>query len=445
MQQRIAVVGSGMAGLAAAWVCRQAGHEVTVFEAHRARGMDAHTLDGLGPDKQGWVDVPLRVMSSQGWQTVLALCKQLGLETFSVDTFVSYSWLNQETWLRSGKIHIGPFRIPAPGSWRYLHRDAWIIMKDLIRLLRATSELQAGKYEEQESLEQFFQRAGYHPVFWRGFLLPILTTICTCREESLLNWPAKELLSLLKLVILDRQMLRLKGGTRSLVEGLAEGLSFLSGSAVVSAESSNAGVLIKNSRSEGGLFDAVICATQANQLGFLNQTAFARELAILRSFQFDSGELLVHTDQRFMPKRKQDWTALNYLSDENFQRSMFTVWVNAVEPSLANAAPIFQSWNPIFEPDPASILSRLRLQRAVVSRKNHEALLELDRLHQEPGRRVYFCGAWASPGVPLLESAVRSALRVAGYLNIKASWDPKQETKSISDIEYHHNVAASAN
>jgi phytoene dehydrogenase-like protein len=60
MQQSIAVIGSGMAGLAAARLCRDAGHRVTVFEAHSARGMDAHAIAVAG----GVVDVPLlRCMS----------------------------------------------------------------------------------------------------------------------------------------------------------------------------------------------------------------------------------------------------------------------------------------------------------------------------------------------------------------------------------------------
>ena len=48
MKKKIAVIGSGMAGLAAGWLCRKAGTDVTIFEAQSSRGMDFHTqvLDG---------------------------------------------------------------------------------------------------------------------------------------------------------------------------------------------------------------------------------------------------------------------------------------------------------------------------------------------------------------------------------------------------------------
>ena len=59
MQQNIAIIGSGMAGLAAAHFLSRAGHRITIFEAQNGHGMDAHSLNWQG----GLVDVPLRVIS----------------------------------------------------------------------------------------------------------------------------------------------------------------------------------------------------------------------------------------------------------------------------------------------------------------------------------------------------------------------------------------------
>ncbi|MFX9866822.1 monoamine oxidase, partial [Acinetobacter baumannii] len=85
-------------------------------------------------------------------------------------------------------------------------------------------------------------------------------------------------------------------------------------------------VLVANQRGDGGRFQRVIVATQANQLSFLDAEQFGREVAALRSIRFDHGELLVHSDTRFLPARRQDWTALNYLMDRSLERAMFTVW-----------------------------------------------------------------------------------------------------------------------
>ncbi|MEL0027143.1 MAG: FAD/NAD(P)-binding protein, partial [Perlucidibaca sp.] len=115
MQQSIAVIGSGMAGLAAARICHDAGHRVTIFEAQSQRGMDAHSIHLHG----GLIDVPLRVMSPLAWRSVLALARQVGVGTFEVDTYTSCSWLDQRTWFRSGRMPLTQW--PMVGSWRYLN------------------------------------------------------------------------------------------------------------------------------------------------------------------------------------------------------------------------------------------------------------------------------------------------------------------------------------
>ena len=55
----IAVIGSGMAGLAAARILKDAGHNITIFEALPGRGMDSHSTEF----ECGIIDAPLRVMN----------------------------------------------------------------------------------------------------------------------------------------------------------------------------------------------------------------------------------------------------------------------------------------------------------------------------------------------------------------------------------------------
>lgn len=428
MQQRIGIIGGGMAGLAAAWICRRAGHEVTIFESQARRGMDAHTLDVAHAAGSGWVDVPLRVMSPHAWGNVLALSESVGVETFNVDTFVSCSWLDQDTWLRTSRLGIGKTGLPFVGSWRYLGLSTWKIIRGLRQLSACTREL-AETGDQTETLASVAQRYRFDPLFFRGLVLPLLATICTCREKYLLEWPARDLLMLLHKILHGLPLLRFKGGTRMLADGLSRDLTFCSGSPVLKVEPDAAGVVVENRAGQGGRFDRVIFATQANQTTFLNREFFARELDVLGRFEFDSGELVVHRDPRFMPKRRTDWTALNYLMDRDLKESMFTVWVNPVEPSLAQAEPIFQTWNPILPIASDHVMSRIPLQRAVTTSRNREAWEELKRLHAEPQRRVFFCGSWAAAGVPLLESAVRSAMAVTQQLGMETPWLQKPRTE----------------
>lgn len=416
MQESIAIIGSGMAGLAAARICRDAGHRVTVFESQARRGMDAHSLAVDG----GSVDVPLRIMSPLHWRSVLALADHVQVGTFAVDAHTSCSWMDQRTWFRSRRI---PFtRLPMIGSWRYLNRDALRIVLGLRQLSRAVQELRR-QGDTQTTLGEFLGQHEFDPMFWRGLMLNVLKTICTCSEEHLLAWPALELLSFLEIMAYGNGFRRLQGGTPALVDGLVADLDFFSGSAVTQVQQDESGVEVRNQRGEGGRYDRVIVATPANQSGFLAEGQFRREVAALRGISFDKGELVVHRDHRFMPRRRADWVPLNFLMTPDLRESMWTVWVNPVDPTLENAAPVFQTWNPLIEPAPDTVLVRVPLARAVVHGGTGQALAQLRELHAEPGRRVFFCGSWAYPGVPLLESAVRSAIAVATQLKLPVPWD----------------------
>ncbi|MEX0605762.1 MAG: FAD-dependent oxidoreductase [Marinobacter sp.] len=409
MTYSIAVIGSGMAGLAAAYRARRAGHKVTVFEARDSHGMDAHalTMDG------GLVDVPLRVMSPDAWPSVLQLAKEVGVGIFKVRVHASCSWINRDTWFRSGEVPVLGW--PFIGSWRYLDTRALRLGQGILQLRRLTRSLE--RKNNNVTLGEALEHHDFDPLFWRGLVLPMLTTICTCEEEHLLNWPAAQLLSLLHGILHGSELYRLKGGTSALVEGLAEYLPLHSGSPVAQVEEVNDGMKVYNTRGEGGVFDRVIVATQANQLSFLDNAQFGDEREMLENIGFAAGELWVHQDTRFMPEKKQDWTALNFQMNEALEKPTFTVWVNEVEPTLKGKPPVFQTWNPLFEPDPDTVLARVPLQRAVVhtgTARVHEAL---DQWHRQPGRKVFFCGSWAYEGVPLLESAVRSANAAVEAIN----------------------------
>ena len=401
MTLKVAVIGSGMAGLAAAHGCRQAGLAVTLFESFRGHGMAAHAIEVDG----GVVDVPLRVMGELRWDQTLRLARQAGMDTFSTDVLTSCSWLDRHTWFRSARMPLMGW--PIVGDWRYLGMHSWRLLKGVVRLSRLTRKLTEG--QDDLTLGEFVDRAGFHPMFWRGLMLPILSTICTCDEEHLEAWPASQLLGLLDDILHSSELVRLKGGTSRLAETLGGELPRHDGSAVRSVREFDDGVEVRNDRGEGGRFDRVIVATQANQLDFLDGSQFGSEREVLAGIPYAGGELIVHRDERFMPRRRSDWTALNFMMDRQLDAAMFTVWVNAVEPTLADRSAVFQTWNPLFEPMDEAVIARIPMQRAVVDRRTEEILGQLRQWHDQPNRRLFYCGSWAYPGVPLLETAVRSA------------------------------------
>ena len=80
---------------------------------------------------------------------------------------------------------------------------------------------------------------------------------------------------------------------------------------------------------------------------------------ILNKFPYDSGTLWLHQDIRFMPEKKKDWSPIHYQINKDLSHSMFSVWVNPIEPTITHHDPILQTWEPIFEPKSEKVIVKV--------------------------------------------------------------------------------------
>lgn len=406
----IAVIGSGMAGLATARILQDAGHHITIFEALPGRGMDSHSIEFEG----GLIDAPLRVMNPHLWQNTLSLAAYLGIQTFPVRTFMACSWLFEnktETWLTTSRTHIGNF--PIINSRKSIKQYGWRLVKGMLQLKTAIHQF--FKSDNQEiTLAEFINKNDIEEVFLHGAVMPVLYTICTCDPKTIGEWPAKPLLVFLRQLTDGDALLRLQGGTPALVDKLIEGIEIQSGSAISNIEEQGEQVLVENVQGEKFLFDRVVVATPTNKLDtFLNVEQFADDLTLLNQFKFEQGELVMHTDATVMPPNRKDWAVLSYMMDRQFTRQQFTVWLNSIEPSLVGKSAVFQTWRPVTPIDPKKVISTVTLTRAVVNMDTVALNKELQQRHKEPDRKVFYCGSWSCDGLPILESAVTSAMHIA--------------------------------
>jgi predicted NAD/FAD-binding protein len=149
---------------------------------------------------------------------------------------------------------------------------------------------------------------------------------------------------------------------------------------------------------------------------FLKQPQFADDLALLKKFRFEQGDLVIHTYPIVMPQRRKDWALLRYIMDRNFSRQQFTVWINSIEPSLVGKNAVFQTWCPVIDIDPKKIISKVQLTRAVVDSETVALNKQIQQRHLDLNRKVFYCGSWSCDGLPILESAVTSAMHISEIL-----------------------------
>lgn len=327
------------------------------------------------------------------------------------------SWLFEDktdTWLTTSRSRIGNF--PIINNRKGIQQYGWRLVKGMLQLKTAITQF--FKSDNQDiTLAEFMNQYHIEEVFWHGTVMPVLYTICTCHPKTIGEWPAKPLLEFIRRLTEGEALLRMKGGTPALVDRLIAGISIYSGSAVHKVEEQGDKVLVENMLGESKSFDRVVIATPTPAIeGFLKQPQFAEDIALLKQFRFEQGDLVIHTDPIVMPQRRKDWAVLSYMMDRKFTRQQFTVWINSIEPSLVGKNAVFQTWCPVMEIDPKKIISKVKLTRAVVDSETVALNKKIQQRHLQLNRKVFYCGSWSCDGLPILESAVTSAMHIAEIL-----------------------------
>ncbi len=424
---KIAVIGSGIAGLSAAWSLSQQ-HDVTLFEKSAHLGMDAHSLDIDLGEGQARVDVPLRVFFDGFYPNLTALYNELGIEFSPINYSASFGDLNGRTYFHYHNYRLGALSVPFLKGRQSLNRTAFRIGLDCLRFFRRLGLEIVRGIDDELTLEDFLDARGYSRSFARRFLFPAFAGICTCSHESMKTYPAKTVLEYLNSGLLFSSVQRVTDGTQAVVDALADGVQSVRLNTPVhevGVSHTGARVRVQGDTIE---FDHVVLATQANQAIKLLTEPSEIERSVLSAFRYEPSRVIVHRDVRLAPSGGvREWAPVNFLLAEETSTPMATIWLNAIQ-ALPSARPVFQSWNPIVQPNPDLVLGEAAFERPVLDTGTLRARRKLDELHRESDRRVWFCGSYASQGIPLLESAASSAFAVAERFGCNRPWAGKSPT-----------------
>lgn len=418
--QRIAVIGSGISGLAAAHFLAKH-HAVTLFEATPRLGGHTNTVDIEEGGQVFGVDTGFLVFNARTYPNLIALFDELGVVHCESDMSFSVS-------VDGGALEwAGTSLRTVFAQPRNLVSGSFLSMlRDILRFNRQAQANLAAARSGRYTLGALLAAGRYGEPFCAHYLLPMAAAIWSTPSRDILSFPAETFLRFCinhgLLQVFNRPRWRtVKGGARSYVRNIAARLPDVRVATPVRGIRRSVTHVDVLTDSGGERYDAVVLATHAPQTLRLLDDVTDDERAVLGAFRYQPNAAFLHRDTRLLPRRRSVWSAWNYLDAARAGAASSAPCVsyllNQLQP-LPVSTPVVVTLNPPAPPAPELEYQRFEYEHPVFDQPAIDAQARLPALQ---GRsRTWFAGAWTGYGFH--EDGLKSALRVAADFGCAPAW-----------------------
>lgn len=416
---RIAVVGGGISGLAAAWlISKDSDHEVVLFEREERLGGHAYTHKVTMDGRSHHVDTGFVTFSNENYPLFKRLLDELGVATQPAPMSIA---------VQDGRSGID-YNTSSIGS--LLARPRNLLDQ---RFLKMLAEIKRFNKEAPHLLDSegagptfgdYLREQKYSPMFIDNHIVPLISATWMAAPEQVMNLPGKYLIRFMR----SHRMLQAtrQPEWRTVVGGSARYIEEMRKDWKVT-ERLNAPVLrivreedyVRVTSKHGEeRFDQVILACHSDQALKLLADASEMETKILGAMPYQASEAVLHTDARLLPRNKRAWAAWNvHVPARPVDACTVSYCLNILQ-KFDSPEPIILTLNRSNEIDPSKVLATMALQHPAFSRASVDAQIQRVKINGQ--RRTWFSGAYWRYGSH--EDGLRTAVSVAKALNVE--WHP---------------------
>lgn len=297
-----------------------------------------------------------------------------------------------------------------------------------------------GTKTPSESLDQYLQRIHLPQYYVANYLLPLISSVCTCSHQELLRFPASDILDY-KRRTHRQQHYVVAGGVQSVQDKLLEGLGVRLGIELTNINRQPDGLYVHYSAADGSTatdrFDLVVLAVSPDVAASL----FRGLDSSLSTIPTTTVETVAHTDaSSITPMLRSTASAApskppnTATASPRTQRIHFLSTDSTTESVHEQPHGILITTNPLLPLNEAKVIRSARFTR--VLRTPHSRLLinSIFRDHRSSvsicsstwrngDDGVYLAGGWCWDGMVLLEGCIVSAVRVAKDLGVRIPWE----------------------
>ena len=413
---RIAVVGSGISGLAAAWYLAQR-HAVTLFEGNDYLGGHTHTHEVEVEGRCLAVDSGFIVYNEAHYPLLTRLFAELGVR--SQPTSMSFSVSSAATGLEYSATSLDTLFCQRRNL---LSPRFWGMLRDLLRFYRQSPALLSA-VGPGPTLGDYLDGHRYGAAFRDEHLVPMAAALWSAPATRILEFPAQYLVRFMA----NHQMLQLRGRApwRVVCGGSASYVRAMRGRwrvderlhCPVRSVRRDGGRVLIGSRAGLESFDQVVLACHSDEALRILEDATELEREILGAIAFQDNEVVLHTDASVLPHDRKAWAAWNAFIPASPQKACTVSYCMNLLQGLRTREPLVVTLNRTSAIDPAKVLRRMSYRHPVYTQQSVAAQA---RRAQIQGRRsTWFAGAYWGWGFH--EDGLRSALEVCAALNCDAA------------------------
>jgi len=415
-KERIAVIGTGIAGLTSAWLLSRQ-YEVHVFEANDYAGGHTNTERVEAGGRIWPVNTGFIVYNDWTYPDFIRLMDELGVPSEVSD--MSFSVKSEENGLEYNGTSLNTLF----AQRRNLANPRFLNMiREIIRFNKLTrADLAADRIPRDQTLSDYLNQHGFSQYFRDYYIVPMGSAIWSASESAMEAFPVHFFLDFFNnhgmLSVDDRPTWRvLKGGSMAYVEKMTEvlGERLYLNTPVKSVQRDDEGVTVISRRGKMR-FSQVVMACHSDQSLALLKDPTEDEKAVLGALPYQDNEVVLHMDESLLPNNRRAWAAWNYHIPETANEPVSLTYNMNILQNFHDAPETFcVTLNRTHAIDPDKIIKTFTYAHPCFTLAGIEAQQQYDRIG---GRnRTHYCGAYWFNGFH--EDGVQSALRVTRALGI---------------------------
>ncbi|MGF1528766.1 MAG: NAD(P)/FAD-dependent oxidoreductase [Candidatus Competibacterales bacterium] len=392
----IAIIGTGIAGMTAAYLLQRDGHSLTVFEAEDYIGGHTHTIDVDYRGQNYAVDTGFIVFNRRTYPQFNALLDRLAVA--SKPTTMSFAVRCEKSGLEYCGNTLNTLFAQRRNLWR---PDFYAMLGEILRFNREAPKLLEAK-ETSLTLGEYLQRRRFKPSFVQHYLLPMAAAIWSAPIGRMVDMPAHTFVRFCHnhglLNIIDRPRWRvIEGGSRRYAEALTYHYRsrIRTRCPVFALKRARGGVEIESPLGREA-FDAAVVATHSDQALALLAAPTPMERQVLGAIAYQENAVVLHTDTRLLPHCRRAWGAWNYHIPSTEQTPVAVTYNMNILQGIDAPVTFCVTLNRLDAIDPSQILAQMTYHHPLLDNRAIGAQGRLDELNRQGP--VVYCGAYGGYG-----------------------------------------------